>query len=149
MCGTEAETGQQPGGLAQRQPHDAGVAALEPAHEHLGATLDRVAPGLAERLAGGDIGRDGASSSVSKLTCDTDTACSSRSADTSDTAEITSWLRPDRRRSIAAAASASAGLPNTSSSSTTSVSDPSTSADGVPGSCRRPATAFSRATRHT
>ncbi len=90
-----------------------------------------------------------ASSSGMNSTVDRLVACSSRPALTSHTVDTTRCARPDRRRSIAAASAASAGLPNTSSSSTTSVSAPSTSASGTAPSCSRPAPAFSRATRLT
>ena len=93
--------------------------------------------------------RCASSSSAANLTSETDTVCASRPADTSDTAEITWCVRPDSARSMAAASSASRGLPNTSSSSTTSVSVPSTTADGFAITLSRPAPAFSRATRRT
>src|SRR5690606_2827848 len=86
------------------------------------------------------------SANVTSVATSTD---ASRPADTSATAVSTWWLRPDRRRSIAAASAASAGLPTTVSSSTTSVSDPSTTAAGTATTRSSPAPAFSRATRAT
>ena len=44
--------------FGQRQAHDAGIAAFEPRDECRGAALDRVAAGLVERLAGGDVALD-------------------------------------------------------------------------------------------
>ena len=46
----------------------------------------------------------------------------------SDTAVTTSWVRPDRRRSMRLASERLAGLPNISPSSTTMVSAPNTAA---------------------
>src|SRR5690606_19696499 len=42
---------QQPGGLVKRQAHDTGVRSLDAADEGRREPLDRVAAGLAERLA--------------------------------------------------------------------------------------------------
>ncbi|KAG1321794.1 hypothetical protein G6F63_013639 [Rhizopus arrhizus] len=73
---------------------------------------------------------------------------SSPCAPTTTTAVITWWVRPARRASIARASAASTGLPNTSPSSTTSVSEPSTRACGSSASTRAsPARALSAATR--
>src|SRR6185312_5059444 len=51
-----SELAQQARRLEQRQAHHAGIAALQMLDQCRAAALDRIATGLAERLAGGDVG---------------------------------------------------------------------------------------------
>ena len=102
-------------------------------------SLDRTREGYVEIIEMGDLRR----------TSDTETACSSRPADTIESAEMTACVRPDNVRNITAASMASTGLPKIRPSSTTSVSAPRTTASGCPITRSRPAPAFSRATRRT
>jgi hypothetical protein len=54
----ETDLAENLGGLEQRQAHHSRVAALEPADEDRCAPLDRIRPGLVERLTGGDVTLD-------------------------------------------------------------------------------------------
>jgi hypothetical protein len=108
------------------------MAAFDSLHERRGATLDRVAARLVERLLRVDVAVD--LLAVERAEGD------ARRRDLGDgvpsqqiaTAVRTWCVRPDRRVSMRTASASSFGLPNILSSSTTSVSAPSTVAERVP-----------------
>ena len=81
--------------LVQRQPHDAGVAAVDVRHPGRDRALDGIGAGLAEGLAAGDVGRDRAPRHGAKRTCDTCSAARVRRPSCTATAVSTRCVRPD------------------------------------------------------